>query len=612
MLFRKQIVLTRTFLQMAVAAVFSLAAVGTSAAAGPNSTTPPLLVPYTINAISGNTQFLKGTTTLPVGYFGEGVPATPTLANQNSAVFQSPFAMAVDSVGNVYITDTANYIIREVNAQTGLVNTIAGVVPKGCSGSTCTVRTSGCDDGVPAAGAKIGTHNEGIAVDAYGNVYYDDNTTATVSVIYRGGAQVANFIALVDPGGVAKSGGSAQIGYVYHVGGTINLSTCSGSVGNVDNVIAFEDSSNASAPTGAQLHGPALLTLDSAGNIYIADISNSTVRVINTQATPQTFFQYAVQPGYMRSITDCNAALTLACPTASTTATANNGINGPVNAIVFNSQYKEAEADAFGNIYQLNGTGSGTGPPGIYAAAAYAGGAPLTNLLTAEAPSLVGNYPTPAEIPLTYGTSYIAIGDPAITSSLPSSFPDVLATQNEDLDIRPSSLLPDNFGTFWYMDNHYPELSRIDQYTSLATLILHSGRATSNISPLNNNPASFSNPYYCVYGSTSGKNPFTQGPQTYDPEGDGCPVVVATFSGGNYQTVSDGIGDIYVGDGGEQLERMINVDTLFPPTPLGTGVTQAIQVHFNAANPPAIGPAIPDGPATGNTTSAFSVVSGIV
>jgi sugar lactone lactonase YvrE len=609
MLFRKQIVSTRTFLQMAVAAVFSLAAVGAASAAGPNSTTPPLLVPYTINTIAGNTQFNKGTTSLPVGYFGEGVPATPTLANQTSAVFQSPFAMAVDSVGNVYITDTANYIIREVNAQTGLVNTIAGVIPKGCSGSTCTVRTSGCDDGVPAAGARIGTHNEGIAVDAYGNVYYDDNTTATVSVIYRGGTQVANFIALVDPGGVAKSGGAAQPGYVYHVGGTINLSTCAGLLGNQDNVIAFEDSSNASAPTGAQLHGPALLTLDSAGNIYIADISNDTVRVINTQATPQTFFQYAVQPGYMRSITNCNP-LTTGCPTQSTTALAYNGIDGPVNALVYNSQYKEAEVDAFGNIYQLNGTGSGTGPPGIYGAGAYAGGAPLTNLLTAEAPTLIGSYPNSAT--LAYGNSYIVLGNPAITSALPGSFPDLLvATNGGSFDVRPSSLLPDNFGSFWYMDNHYPELNRIDQYTSLATLILKSGRATANIAPLNNNPASFTNPYYCVYGSTSSKIAWTSGPQTYDPEGDGCPVVVATFSGGNYQTVSDGVGNIYVGDGGEQLERIITNGNAFPATAVGTPVTQPIQVHFSSTNPPQIGPAIPDVAVTGNTTTAFSIAPGI-
>jgi len=289
-----------------------------------------------------------------------------------------------------------------------------------------------------------------------------------------------------------------------------------------------------------------------------------------------------------------------------------------VNGLVFNSQYKTAEVDAFGNIYQLNGTGGGTGPPGIYAAAAYAGGAPLTNLLTVEAPSLSGYYGTtvgnaPNELPLAYGNSYIAIGNPTITSTLPSDFVAVMATQNEDLDIRPSSLLPDNFGTFWYMDNHYPELERIDQYTGLATLFLRNGRATANISPINASPASLQNPYYCVYGSTSSKIAWTQGPISYDPQGDGCPAMVAYFTGGDYQTVSDGLGNIYVGDGIEQIERIMTVGTQFPPTPVNsaTPAVQGIQVHFNYTNPPTTGAAIADAGYTGVTTTAFSIAPGI-
>ncbi len=629
MLFRKHIVSTRTLFQLAAAVVFLL--VGVEAAVAANSGIAPLLVPYTVNTIAGTPQFGQGTTSVPVGYFGEGVPATPYLNGKTvvqGATLDGPFAMAVDSVGNVYIVDTANFIIREVNAQTGLINTIAGIAPKGCSGVTCTLRVTGCADGVPANGAAVGSaHMEGIAVDAYGNVYFDDNTNQSVSVIYRGGTQVANFIKLVNPAGVAKSGGNVLPGYVYHVGGTVNLTTCSGTSGSLDGSTltsgAFEDTANPGTLPGAQLKSPALLTLDSAGNIYIADTGNATVRVINTQATTQTFFQYQVPPGYMRSITNCNSALTTPCPSGTVTSTLNTGINGPVNAIVFQSQYKEAEVDAFGNIYQLNGTGSSTGPPGIYAAAAYAGGAPLTNLLTAEAPSLTGYYSPSvgnalAELPLNYGNSYIVIGNPAITSTLPpnsTGFPDVMAVQNQQFDIRPSALLPDNFGTFWFLDNHFPELSRIDQYTSLATLFLKTGRATASVTGIYTSPASFSNPWYCVYGASgSSPLPWTQGPQTYDPQGDGCPAVVAIFSGGNYQTVSDGLGNIFVGDSNEQLEREMTVNNAFPPTAVGTAtpVTQGIQVHFNSNNPPVLGPTIADGPVTGNTTTSFSILSGSI
>ena len=643
MLFRKHIVSTQALLQLTVAMVFFVGGVGAALAA--NVGIAPLLVPYTINTVAGSPLFPTGLVTAPVGFAGEGAIATPSLIRQSgAAVMNAPFGQAVDSAGNVYITDTGNDIIREVNAQTGLITTVAGVIPKGCSGLACTVRTSGCADGVPAAGNPIGGNLAAIAVDAYGNVYFDDATQATISVIYRGGTQVAKFIALVNPAGVTNSGGTVLPGYVYHVAGTINLSSCTGTLGSpgADNSFAYENSANPPTGTGypaAALHGDSFLSLDSAGNIYEADTSNNTIRVINTQATTQTFFQYQVQPGYMKIIANCNAS-TVACPTATTTSTANTGINGPLNGNVFQSQYREGQADAWGNLYQLNGTGSGTGPPGIYGAAAYAGGAPLTNLLTAEAPLLAASFGpaatppnAPAELPLTYGNSYVILGNPAIASSLPGSFPDVLAVTNEDLDIRPSSLLPDAFGTFWFNDNHYPELERIDQYTGLATGVLGSQhmRATASVSGIGSNftsPATFTNPWYCVYGASG--HPWTSGPQTYDPQADGCPAVLAYYSGGVHYTVSDGLGNIYIGDGGGQLVREMPVGTVFPATAVGTlstlpttcftspcgsaglqasPVLQPIEVHFNQNNPPQIGPSIPDAQLTGNSTTAFSINS---
>lgn len=609
MLFRKNIVSTRTLLQLAVASAFFVGGVGAAVAA--NNGVAPLLVPYTVNVIAGTPTVTPPATTPVAGYFGEGIKATPYGTSATSgATLNGPYSMAVDSVGNVYITDKGNNIIREVNAQTGLITTIAGVIPKGCSGVSCSLKTTGCDDGVPAAGAKIASGVQGIAVDSYGNVFFDDTGTSTVSVIYRGGSQVAAFIALEDPAGVAKSGGSAQVGYVYHVAGTVDLTSCAATTGNTDATLAFEDSSNPPTNPGGTLHGPGVLSLDSAGNIYISDNSNATVRVINTQATPQTFFQYTVPPGYIQSITNCSAALTVPCPTATTTASANTGINGPINAIVFNTQYKFGGADAYGNVYQLDGTGSGTGQPGIYGNVGYAGGAPLTNLLTAEAPMLASYYGpgntsltlatggAPAELPLTYGNGYITLGNPLLTSpSLPNEIPDIYATaSNGWLDVRPASLRMDPFGSFYFIDTHYPELTRIDQYTSLSTLIMWwKGGRPYPLGPatgINNSNPSFTNPYYCVIGNTATPaTAWTQGPQTYDVFGDGCPAAVAamgvSISSGPDMTF-DGLGNLYYPDSPNQLMRELPLGNTFPATPVGTPVVQAIQVHFNSSNPPVI------------------------
>jgi DNA-binding beta-propeller fold protein YncE len=53
------------------------------------------------------------------GYAGDGQDA-------RHAVFDAPKEMAVDRAGNVFIVDTENHVIRLIDAQTGIVTTIAG------------------------------------------------------------------------------------------------------------------------------------------------------------------------------------------------------------------------------------------------------------------------------------------------------------------------------------------------------------------------------------------------------------------------------------------------------------------------------------------------------
>jgi NHL repeat len=100
----------------------------------------------TITTVAGNGS---------AGYSGDGGPAT-------HAELNSPFAVAVDASGNLFIADWGNDVIRKVSTN-GIITTVAGSSGKyGYSG-----------DGGPAVNAML-LAPEGVAVDASGNLFIAD------------------------------------------------------------------------------------------------------------------------------------------------------------------------------------------------------------------------------------------------------------------------------------------------------------------------------------------------------------------------------------------------------------------------------------------------------
>ena len=98
------------------------------------------------------------------GFSGDGGPATETLLND-------PENIAVDTAGNVYISDVLNYRNRRIDANTGIISTIAGTGIKGFSG-----------DGGPALRAQISTPS-GIAIDGAGQIYFGDQANHPIRVL---------------------------------------------------------------------------------------------------------------------------------------------------------------------------------------------------------------------------------------------------------------------------------------------------------------------------------------------------------------------------------------------------------------------------------------------
>ncbi|ADB16886.1 NHL repeat containing protein [Pirellula staleyi DSM 6068] len=90
-----------------------------------------------------------------MGYAGDGGPATEALLNE-------PYEVRFDSHGNMIFVEMKNFVIRKVDAKTGIISTIAGSGKEGFAG-----------DGGPAKEAVFSIPHS-IALDADDNIYVCD------------------------------------------------------------------------------------------------------------------------------------------------------------------------------------------------------------------------------------------------------------------------------------------------------------------------------------------------------------------------------------------------------------------------------------------------------
>ncbi len=160
-----------------------------------------------INTYAGN--FGAG-----VGFTGDGGPAT-------SARLNNPVGVALDSAGNLYLSDSDNNRVRVVNQATGVISTYAG--------SSLTGEFAG--DGGLATKAHLYSP-KGIAVDSIGNLYIADRYNSRIRFVSPSG--IINSIAGNGAAGSGGDGQDARTASLYFPTG-IALDTISSKVYIVDN-----------------------------------------------------------------------------------------------------------------------------------------------------------------------------------------------------------------------------------------------------------------------------------------------------------------------------------------------------------------------------------------
>ena len=149
-----------------------------------------------------------------------------------SAQFNVPIGVAADAAGNVYVADTANSTVRRVSP-TRVVSTFAG------------------DAGNPGSADGLGTNAQfylpqGLALDAVGNLYVADTGNSTIRKI-------------------------TPAGFVTTIAGAAGIRN------------SFDG-----AAASARFFHPQALAVDSAGNVYVADTWNHTIRKITPAAQVST------------------------------------------------------------------------------------------------------------------------------------------------------------------------------------------------------------------------------------------------------------------------------------------------------------------------------------
>jgi hypothetical protein len=189
-----------------------------------------------INIATGDINTIAGTGVS--GYSGDSGLAV-------NAKLSYPSSICLDSPGNIYFTEFGNNTVRKINAETGIINTVAGNGTEGYSGN-----------GHLAINAQLGQPS-GIFIDKHNYLYIAEFNN--------------NVIRLVTPDG-----------YIYTIAGTG----------------AYGWTGDGGSPLAATFRNPTGVCVDDSGYVYIADGHNSVIRKMTPVDTANVGIRTIVKPTF--------------------------------------------------------------------------------------------------------------------------------------------------------------------------------------------------------------------------------------------------------------------------------------------------------------------------
>jgi len=298
-----------------------------------------------------------------VGIIGTGIlgPAVPT-----NTELQYPYGVCVDSVGNVYIADMDNDVVKFISRVPGMYYGISMGENKMyvIAGRP---RQSGTEQGVGSRDSASLKKPRGVAVDLVGNVYIADTDNQRIMFIPTSGGlhfkknMKANFIYSIygqqrsvdiQSGDGTRSGvntpsdvGVDSVGNVY-IADTYNYRIVfvpseflRGGKTTTNNIYTI--AGTVSSSSDRELNSPSGATVDSMGNVYIADANNHRIGFVTKHGG--TYFGIAMTANKIHTIAGTGS------PGDSSDALArSSGLNSP-SAVTLDSVENVYIADTSNN-----------------------------------------------------------------------------------------------------------------------------------------------------------------------------------------------------------------------------------------------------------------------